>query len=112
MQLDNVYKRIGVNPVINATANKTHLGGSAPSAQVMRAMAEANEYYVHMDELMAKSGESIAERRPLKHRPHIKPNTGLPSGVPRSVHLSPVHRRLCFVHLLNRVVYRLGIRRV
>ena len=58
--IGNVYTRIGVNPVINATANKTHLGGSNPAASVMRAMEEANQYYVHMDELMDRSGEFVA----------------------------------------------------
>ncbi len=57
---DNVYTQIGVNPMINATANKTHLGGSNPAASVIRAMEEANEYYVHMDELMDRSGEFVA----------------------------------------------------
>ena len=50
-----VYERLGVRPVINAQGNMTLLGGSILAADVQDAMAEANECFVEMQELLAKS---------------------------------------------------------
>lgn len=57
----SVYSRLGVRPVINARGNQTILGGSTPPAPVRRAMDEADLHFVEMRELMAKSGEFIAD---------------------------------------------------
>lgn len=56
----NVYKKLGVRPVINAAGNQTVRGGSTPSPLVRRAMEEANASFAEMEELLAKSGEHIA----------------------------------------------------
>ena len=57
---DNVYKKLGVRPVINAAGNQTVRGGSTPSPLVRKAMEEANTSFVEMAELLEKSGEHIA----------------------------------------------------
>ena len=56
-----VYRELGVRPVINATGGqRTLLGGSALSPQVRQAMEDANRYYVDMEELLDKSGQVVA----------------------------------------------------
>ena len=55
-----IYEELGVRPVINAMGNKTVLGGSSLSPQVREAMAQANEHFVEMWELLERSGEFIA----------------------------------------------------
>ena len=59
--LDNVYTKLGARPVINAASNTTTWGGSLPSAEVRRAMEEANVGFVEMRELLERSGDFIAE---------------------------------------------------
>jgi len=57
----NVYAKLGVRPIINAQGNRTVAGGSAPTPEVARAMEDAANVYVEMEELLARSGEFIAE---------------------------------------------------
>ena len=57
----NVYTKIGVRPVINAVGRRTVYGGALPSPVVARAMEEASQTYVEMQELLERSGEYIAE---------------------------------------------------
>ena len=58
---DDVYEELGVRPIINCQGNRTALGGSSPSPEVLEAMEEANGSYVVMSELMVKSGEYVAD---------------------------------------------------
>jgi L-seryl-tRNA(Ser) seleniumtransferase len=58
---DNVYTRLGARPVINAGGNTTVWGGSTPSPEVMRAMQEAGNSFVEMEELLATAGARIAD---------------------------------------------------
>ena len=57
---ENVYERIGARPVINAGGNTTTWGGSTPPAEVRRAMEQAGESFVEMEELLAASGDHLA----------------------------------------------------
>jgi L-seryl-tRNA(Ser) seleniumtransferase len=57
----HVYERLGVTRVINAYEHLTMLGGSIMPPEVTAAMAEASEWFVHMDELQEKVGQRIAE---------------------------------------------------
>ena len=57
----DIYARIGARAVINAQGNRTVLGGSATVPEVAAAMAAANDTYVEMSELLARSGEYIAD---------------------------------------------------
>ena len=56
----NVYKRLGVRPLINAGGTQTLWGGSTLSPEVMGAMVDANSNYVEMEELLDKAGEHVA----------------------------------------------------
>ena len=57
----SVYAKLGVRPIINAQGNRTVAGGSAPTPEVARAMDDAANVYVEMEELLERSGEFIAE---------------------------------------------------
>ena len=52
---------LGITRTINAAGNMTILGGSMLSSEIQAAMAEANESFVDMEELLDKSGRAIAE---------------------------------------------------
>lgn len=56
-----VYRAIGVNPVINARGTYTIITGSETLPEVKRAMDEASRGYVQMDELMEGVGKRLAE---------------------------------------------------
>lgn len=55
-----VYEKLGVRRVINAWGVATELGGWTLSRKVERAMDEANQASVDMQELLQKSGKFIA----------------------------------------------------
>ena len=55
------YMSLGVNRIVNASANNSRAGSSCLSTEVTTAMAEASYWYVDMDELHAKCGKYIAE---------------------------------------------------
>jgi L-seryl-tRNA(Ser) seleniumtransferase len=57
----NVYARLGARPVINAGGNTTVWGGSTPSPEVLQAMYEAGASFIEMEELLATSGDHIAD---------------------------------------------------
>ena len=57
----SVFARLGVRPVINASGIYTDLGGSRLSPSIWAAMAEMNERFVDMVELLDRTGETIAE---------------------------------------------------
>ncbi|MCH2663629.1 aminotransferase class V-fold PLP-dependent enzyme [bacterium] len=55
------YKSIGVRPLINCRGTYTIISGSVSLPEVKAAIDEASKRYVHLDELMEKVGERIAE---------------------------------------------------
>ena len=57
----NLYRELGVRPVINALGHPTLLGGNTPSVAVREAMEEATTDYVEMIELLDVVGERIAD---------------------------------------------------
>jgi L-seryl-tRNA(Ser) seleniumtransferase len=58
---DNVYTRLlGVRPHLPAHDHISRLGGGRMSADVQAAMAEANEYFVDLHELLDAAGRKIA----------------------------------------------------
>ncbi len=59
-QKGQVYRRIGVRPIINAAGTVTKLGGSRTRPEALAAMAEAATTMVDVDELNARAGEVIA----------------------------------------------------
>ena len=57
----NLYRSIGVRPVINARGTFTIISGSQTLPEVKRAMDEASRNYVQMDELMDGVSKRLAE---------------------------------------------------
>jgi L-seryl-tRNA(Ser) seleniumtransferase len=57
----NVYKAIGVRPLINCRGTLTVIGGSVELPEVREAKSAANQQYVQIDELMAAVGKRLAE---------------------------------------------------
>src|SRR5580704_17813473 len=57
---DNLFTRLGVRPIINAHGTFTIITGSRSLPEVKQAMFEASNYFIHLDELMAKVGSGIA----------------------------------------------------
>ncbi|MDE2846755.1 MAG: aminotransferase class V-fold PLP-dependent enzyme [Gemmatimonadota bacterium] len=59
--MPNIYERIGVRPIINASGPSTRLSGSIMDPEVADAMHEASQYCVDIAELQARASEVIAE---------------------------------------------------
>lgn len=57
----SVATRLGVRPVINASATLTALGGSLMRPETAAAMVEASKHFVDIKEFNRKAGERIAE---------------------------------------------------
>jgi len=57
----NVYRAIGVRPIINAHGTYTIITGSTTLPEVKHAMDEASRSFVQMDELMDGVGKRLAE---------------------------------------------------
>ena len=58
--VENIYTRIGIKPVINGQGTYTTLGGSLMLPEVVQAMAEAAGSFVSIPELQGKVGVRIA----------------------------------------------------
>jgi L-seryl-tRNA(Ser) seleniumtransferase len=56
----SVYDRLGVRPVINATCHWTDYGGAIMWPEVIAAMADARDRYVHVHELLDRAGAAIS----------------------------------------------------
>ena len=54
-----IYKDIGVQPVINAIGSVTMLGGSTPVPEVREAMEAAGVAYISLTELEYKAGRAV-----------------------------------------------------
>lgn len=57
----DIYRRLGVEPIVNGRSTFTILGGSLMPPSVLAAMAEAAESFVDLVELQAAVGRRIAE---------------------------------------------------
>ena len=58
---DSVYTRwLGLRPFLSCQGHNTVIGGSRMSAEVMRAMVEANDYFIDMHALNKAAGDYIA----------------------------------------------------
>jgi L-seryl-tRNA(Ser) seleniumtransferase len=56
-----IYRRIGVEPIVNGATTMTYLGGSLMPPEVVEAMRQASECFVDVFELQAAVGRRIAE---------------------------------------------------
>ena len=57
----DIYRRIGVEPIINGATTMTYLGGSIMPPPVVEAMRQASECFVDLFELQDAVGRRIAE---------------------------------------------------
>src|SRR6478672_5310255 len=55
----DVYKTIGVRPLINGRGTFTIIGGSTELPEVRSAKSAANQQYVQLDELMDAIGQRL-----------------------------------------------------
>ena len=60
MNRGEIYRRLGLEPIINANATETILGGSLLRPEVLDAMAQAAESFVDLAELEERVGERLA----------------------------------------------------
>ena len=60
LQIPSVFEELGVRPVINCCGIYTDLGGSVLSPSVWAAVAELNNWYVRMTDLLDSTGAMIA----------------------------------------------------
>ncbi|MBL8794897.1 MAG: aminotransferase class V-fold PLP-dependent enzyme [Planctomycetia bacterium] len=58
----DVYRELGVRPLINAAGTYTTLGGSLPRPEVLEAMQSASRQFVNLGELHQAVGQRIAAR--------------------------------------------------
>lgn len=58
--MPDIYKRLGVTPIVNARGTHTRLGGTLIRPEVLDAMRQAAQAYVVLDELQDKASEVIA----------------------------------------------------
>ena len=56
-----IYEELGIQPIINASATLTKLGGSVMPPEVLDAMVEASRHFVDLNELQQRVGERLAE---------------------------------------------------
>ncbi len=77
-----VYRRLGIRPIINASATLTRLGGSVMPEVAVKAMAEASQHFVPLDELQLRVGERIAE---LTNNDACYVSSGAAAGIAMSV---------------------------
>lgn len=59
--MTDIYRRLGITPVINCATTYTRLGGSIMAPEVARAMAEAAPAFVDVHELQVAVGRRLAE---------------------------------------------------
>jgi L-seryl-tRNA(Ser) seleniumtransferase/D-glucosaminate-6-phosphate ammonia-lyase len=79
---DNVYERLGLRSVINASGKMTSLGGSVLSPSVAQGMRLASQGHVDMDELMTRVGQLVAEATGAEA---AWPTSGAAAGIALSV---------------------------
>jgi seryl-tRNA(Sec) selenium transferase len=58
---DNIYRSVGVEPIINCRGTFTILGGSVERPEVIEAMKAASGYFAQYDELAYGIGQRLAE---------------------------------------------------
>ena len=74
----NIYETLGIQPVINAQATLTRLGGSLMPPEVLAAMADAARSFINLDELQLRVGERIAD---LTHNDAAYVSSGAAAGL-------------------------------
>ena len=75
---DNIFEALGVRTIINAAATETRLGGSIMNPKVSRAMHEASQHFVNLQDLHRVVGEKIAV---LTRNEGATVTTGVAAGI-------------------------------
>ena len=80
---ENIYRRFGLDGVINASGKMTALGGSAQSDAVARAQADAAQSHVDLEAVAAsrRRTDRALRRAPKRHRSHRAPRPASRSRV-------------------------------
>ncbi|MEZ4834773.1 MAG: hypothetical protein R2873_22770 [Caldilineaceae bacterium] len=73
-----ILEKLGLKPIINASATLTKLGGSVMPPEVVEAMADAPRNYVDYHEMQRRVGERIAE---LTHNEAAYVSSGAAAGL-------------------------------
>src|SRR5262245_21963500 len=60
MANDDIYRRFGLEPVINAAGKMTALGGTAQADEIAEAQANAARRHIDIETLRKRAGELIA----------------------------------------------------
>jgi L-seryl-tRNA(Ser) seleniumtransferase/D-glucosaminate-6-phosphate ammonia-lyase len=74
----NVFSKFGLKQVVNASGKMTALGASAVHPEVARAVSEAAQDYVEIDELLVAAGREIANATGAEDG---CPTTGAAAGI-------------------------------
>ena len=61
--IPEIYRKLGVRPVIHGSGTTTRYGGSLLRPEALEAMREASLTLVNIDELNAAAGAAIANAR-------------------------------------------------
>ncbi len=56
----HIYERLGLREIVNAQGSISKIGGSLMAPEVLAAMVEAAECYVDISDLLARSGQHLA----------------------------------------------------
>lgn len=80
--MNDVYRSLGISPVVNAAGTFTRLGGSRMPAPVVAAMVEAAGAFVDLIELQRRVGERIAS---LTRNDACYVSSGAAAGIVQSV---------------------------
>ena len=59
--MSNIYEKIGVPLIINAKGPATRLSGGVMTDEVSKAMQEADQYCIDMNELQTRASRIISE---------------------------------------------------
>ena len=76
--MTEVYRRLGVPPLVNAAGRYTKFGGSVMAPEVVAAMTEAARTHVDLELLQQRVGERLAE---LTHNEAAFVTTGAAAGI-------------------------------
>jgi uncharacterized pyridoxal phosphate-dependent enzyme len=74
----SIYEELQLERVINANATLTRLGGSRMPREVVKAMSDAADAFVDLDEMQARVGDRIAE---LTHNEAAYVSCGAAAGI-------------------------------
>ncbi len=124
-QEKNIYRSLGVEPIINCRGTFTILGGSVERPEVLKAMEAASGYFVQYDELAFAIGKKLGEltktewgvvaagcAAALKHFTAACVTGGNPELLIRIPNLEGMEKTEVIIPRYSRNVYDHGIRNI